>query len=92
MTLQKTIPTPIPLDPEDAKKLKKLGEQSTALQKFIQLMTETGQQRLQTFQAEQTKVWKEIEQKYGIDINNVIWKPSDDGNFLVPIQMNIQQK
>jgi hypothetical protein len=81
---------PITLADDDAALIKKVVDREMAIQRFVALISEQGEQRLAQAQTEARKTWAQIAQKYGIDIENVVWQPSPDCKRLIPMQQRFK--
>lgn len=67
------LPTKIKLKPEQVAALKQIENEQVALQQFVQMVTEQGQNRGAALAAKLKKVWTEIAADHGIDLQHVAY-------------------
>lgn len=82
-----TLPQPIKLDAADKKALKKMNDDTAAVQQFVATVQRQGEQRMAQLQSEGRETWLKLASKYGFDLKTVSYDLSDDGNLLVPRQI-----
>lgn len=86
------LPQPIKLAPEDAKLLRDLTDENVAIEQFVAMVTNKGKQQMQELMVRSRTTWQTIEKKYGLDLQNVGYQPSSDGESIEPISMNLRKR
>ena len=84
-----TLPTKFKLKKAEQDKLRKLNDKTVGVNQFVQTVTSQGEQRIAELQQEGRKVWSELKETYGLDLETVNYTLSDDGVYLVPVGMKL---
>jgi hypothetical protein len=79
----------IDLTEAQGKKLKKLAEQSEALQAFIQTVTKAGEDRFTALKQLGQEAYQEIALAHGLDLNRVAYAPNKDFTKLIPVSVRV---
>lgn len=78
---------PVEISPEEHKTLKRLEAQKQALDQFMRQMLEEGEAKLEKYNRNVANTWRQIAEKHGVDVENVMWVPHPTEPKIIPVQM-----
>lgn len=81
------LPQRVKLDAADKKALKKMNDDTAAVQQFVATVQRQGEQRMSQLQDSGRETWMKLFKKYGMDHKSVSYDLSEDGDYLVPRQI-----
>lgn len=87
----KEFPTNVELDEEDQRLMKKLNDDTMAVQQFVRTVQEQGEARLSAIQGKMRETWTHFSEKYGLDLETVSYNLSQDGKLLVPTAVRLKK-
>jgi hypothetical protein len=79
----------VPLEAADQARVRDLNDKTAGIQRMMQMFVETGERRIAELQGQGRKLFEELSEKYGLDLNHVVYQPSLDGTKLIPTHVNL---
>ncbi len=83
------MPEPVEISPDDWKQLRHLEDLKMAIQQTIQMVQKQCEEKLDEYNKESRKVWRQIDAKNDVDMKNIVWVPHPTENKIVPVQINV---
>ena len=77
----------VELDEKDQKALVALNDKQAAIQSFVGMVQRQAEQKMQEAQQDGRKIWGEIAEKYGLELDRAAYTLSQDGTKLVLTQV-----
>lgn len=80
----------VQLDAADAERVRALNDKTAGVQRMIDTFIESGERRMSQLQQEGRVLFTELGAKYKLDLKRVQYVPSQDGNALTPVAVNLK--
>jgi hypothetical protein len=81
------LPDKVKIKPEDAERIKEIGQKQQDLGAFLDTVMNQGQNRMAQYRALVSDFWKDAEKEYGLDLDNIEYTLDKAGEHIIPVAL-----
>ena len=86
------MPVPVEINQEDMAQLRHLEDLKMAITQTIQMVQQQCEAKLDEYNKKSREVWRRIDSKNDVDMQNIVWVPHPTENKIVPAQINLSNQ